>query len=122
MNEERRRILDLVQNKTLNASEGVALLGALEPVPDNFLTQPSPTSNPKNDWRWLVIRVSDRVSGRRKVHVRMPYRLMEFGLRMGNIAGFDATELRETINQVENGSLLEVIDEEDGEHVQIYLE
>ncbi len=122
MNEERRRILDLVQNKTLNASEGVALLGALEPEPDNFLTQPSSTSNPKNDWRWLVIRVSDRVSGRRKVHVRMPYRLMEFGLRLGDIAGFDATELRETLNQAENGSLLEVIDEDDSEHVQIYLE
>ncbi len=82
--------------------------------------EPVSPNRPKS--RWFRVRVSDTATGRVKVNINMPMSLVDFGLKMGGIAGFDAEELRTSLQQSEGGKLIDVLDEEDGEHVEIFVE
>jgi len=77
--------------------------------------------------RWLKIRVRDRNSDRNKVTVTLPLGLVSFGLGMARRFGADmgdveVDEVMSLIKAGERGMLVEVDDEEDGDHVQIYLD
>jgi len=77
--------------------------------------------------RWLKIRVRDRNSDRNKVTVTLPLGLVSFGLGMARRFGADmgdveVDEVMSLIKTGERGMLVEVDDEEDGDHVQIYLD
>lgn len=77
--------------------------------------------------RWLRIRVRELGSERHKVTVNIPLWLVSMGLGVAgkvgaDIEGFDANELRAMVQNGERGILVDVQDEEDGEHVQIYLD
>ncbi|MCI0398854.1 MAG: hypothetical protein L0322_28530, partial [Chloroflexi bacterium] len=74
---------------------------------------------------WLHIRVSDLATGKNKVTVNVPLRLVKFGMRLGQrftpeAAGLDWNEL--STLATEKGVLVDVQDEEDGEQVQIYVD
>ena len=132
--EERRKILELVAGGKLDAGEAADLLGAMptaaeDPgVPVARAAEKAP-AEPENGGspRWLHIRVGDLHSGKHKVSVNIPLRLLQVGLRIGS--GF-APELREiewkdvaeALAAGERGILVDVEDEEDGEHVQIYVD
>jgi len=77
--------------------------------------------------RWLKIRVRDRNSDRNKVTVTLPLGLVSFGLGMARRFGADmgeveVDEVMSLVKAGERGMLVEVDDEEDGDHVQIYLD
>lgn len=77
--------------------------------------------------RWLKIRVRDMNSERNKVTVNVPLWLVNFGLgtarRFGaDMGGFDPELLQQMVKEGHKGILVDVQDDEDGEHVQIYLE
>lgn len=77
--------------------------------------------------RWLRIRVRDLETGRNKVSVNLPLGIVTFGLgiarrfnpEMGEI---DVDDMMTLIKQGERGLLVDVHDEEDNEHVQIYVD
>ena len=121
MNEERMRILNMVQSNQLSASEAATLLGALESASVDKTS--APESNPKrSNWRWFRILVTDRESGRQKVNIRMPFSLLQFGLKMGGVAGYDVESLQEALIGTGDGTLVDVDDLEDGERVLISVE
>ncbi|HSG15830.1 MAG TPA: hypothetical protein VLE70_05850 [Anaerolineae bacterium] len=75
---------------------------------------------------WLRVRVSDLKTGRKKVTVNIPMRLMRFGMAVGSrfapeLNDFDWDELTGMLGS-EKGMLVDVQDEEDGEHVQIFVD
>jgi hypothetical protein len=77
--------------------------------------------------RWLKIRVRDMSTGRNKVTVNLPLRLVTFGLGIANrfgadLNGVEVGEIIDMIQQGEKGILVDVEDEEDGEHVQVILD
>jgi hypothetical protein len=62
-----------------------------------------------------------------KAMVNLPIGLMDWGLRVGaqfapEMEGLDLNELSEILRSGADGKIVEVIDEEDGEHVEIYIE
>ena len=62
-----------------------------------------------------------------KALVNLPIGLMDWGLRVGaqfapEMEGLDLGELSEILRSGADGKIVEVIDEEDGEHVEIYIE
>ena len=76
---------------------------------------------------WLRIRVNDMASGRNKVSVNIPLRMMKAGLELGGsfapgLRRFDWERLSSSLAETEGGLLVEVQDEEDGEHVRIFVE
>lgn len=76
---------------------------------------------------WLHIRVSDNASGKRKVSVNIPLRLLKVGWKIGrgfvpelqNIAWDD---LMDSLSQGQSGSLIDVEDDDDNTRVQIYVD
>jgi hypothetical protein len=77
--------------------------------------------------RWLRVRVSDMKTGRPRVNVRLPLTLVGFGLKMGRhfapeMEGMDMEELTRVLQTGEPGPFVDVYDEDDGEHVEVFLE
>ena len=78
--------------------------------------------------RWLKIRVSELSSGRNKVNISLPMGFVGFGLGIARRFGADfddeykIDEMWSAIKQGERGVLVDVEDEEDDKHVQIFLD
>ena len=75
---------------------------------------------------WFHVRVSDLKSGKNRVTVNIPLRLIGMGLNIGRrfapeLDGMDWNEIKSTLSE-EKGVLVDVEDEEDGEHVLIYID
>lgn len=78
--------------------------------------------------RWLKVRVRDLNSDRNKVSVTIPLGFISFGLGIARRFGADLDdsvnidEMWQMIRNGERGVLVDVEDEEDNQHVQIYLD
>jgi hypothetical protein len=133
---ERQEILEMVASGKITAAEAAQMLSGIR---QNAPTAPTPPAPPKVDWvedapvkgngrkpSWLHIRVAD-ADGRNKVSVNVPLRFVKFGLRLGRrfapeLEGVKLEELNELLEDVEIGPLVEVIDEDKGEQVRIYVD
>lgn len=85
-----------------------------------------PVSQPRKQPRWFHIRVNDLKSGKNRVTVNIPLRLINMGLKIGQrftpeLNDFDWQEINSSLNE-EKGVLIDVTDESDGEHVLIYVD
>lgn len=120
-NEERMKILKMVDEGKITAEEAAKLLAALsesrKPPRKASLQYPGGA-------RWLRVRVTDTVTGKAKATVNLPLRLVDAGLNIASqyAPGVNFDELVEAINAGAEGKIIDVIDEEDGEHVEIYIE
>jgi|CXWL01.1.fsa_nt_gi hypothetical protein len=126
--EERMKILKMIEEGKINAEEGAKLLAALA---DSRRTPPSASLSAASlaggSARWLRIRVTDSVTGKTKVNVNLPMGLVDVGLKIGaRFAPEIDSEQMDAINQALksglSGKIIDVTDEEDGEHVEIFVE
>ena len=88
---------------------------------------PPPPSTPGQRAHWLHVRVSDMKTGRPRVNVRLPLSLVGFGLKMGRhfapeMEGMDINALTQMLQMGEPGPYVDVYDEDDGEHVEVFLD
>lgn len=125
--EERIRILKLIQEGKITADEGAKLLSALSSAEKPKKTRPMPTASGGKQARWFRVRVTDLRSGKTKTSVNIPLGLMEWGLQIGaqyapDLGGLDSEQLIEMLQSGAMGKIVDVIDEEDGEHVEIFIE
>ena len=121
--EERLKILQMLEEEKITAEEAATLLRALE----GGRRTGSGAPGPGGANRYLRIRVTDLASGSAKVNVTVPMGLVSAGLRMAErfapeFEGFDMQELEELLASGAEGKLVEVMDEEDNERVEIYVE
>lgn len=121
--DERMQILRMIENRQISAEEGARLLGALEDTPPS-----PPPPSPQTRGRWLNVRVTDIRSGKRKVNVRIPLSLVDIGLKLGakfspvGIEGLDMSQIMSAVKAGGMGKIVDVEDEDDGEHVEVYIE
>ncbi|MEW6181313.1 MAG: hypothetical protein AB1522_15460 [Chloroflexota bacterium] len=129
--EERLKILQLLQEGKITADQAARLLEALETSAAQAKGIPRPPVPPSpptaGSGRWLRVRVTDTDTGKTRVNVRLPLNLVASGIRMGmrfapEIEGLDVNELMSFIQSGESGHLVDVYDDEDGEHVEVYIE
>jgi hypothetical protein len=131
--EERLKILNLLQEGKITAAEAARLLEALETssakpgVRAGVGSTPPYPPSPVSGGKWLRVRVTDTNSGKTRVNVRLPLNLVGSGIRMGmrfapEIEGLDPNALMEWIQSGEMGQIVDVMDEEDGEHVEVFIE
>jgi len=122
--EERMKILKMIEEGKLSAEEGTKLLSALS---DRRLpTPPRPPGMPGSP-RWLRIRVTDVRTGRSKASVQIPLALVDAGMKIGahfapEVEGVNMSNVMEALRSGVTGKIIDVTDEEDGEHVEIYVE
>ncbi len=124
--EERMQILRMVENRQINAEEAAKLLAALE---DKGKAEPNvPPPSPQTQGRWFHVRVTDLKTGKRKVNVNIPLGLVDVGLKMGarfapaGLEGLDMNQIMAAIKAGGEGKIADMQDEEDGEHVEIFVE
>lgn len=123
--EERMQILKMIEEGKISAADGAELLRALSKDKGNQATV-EPLKGASNP-RWFRVRVTDMKSGRNKVNVNIPFGLVNVGLKMGarfapEMDSVDFDELMEAVRSGKQGKVLDVMDEEGGEHVEIFVE
>lgn len=123
--EERMRILKMIEAGKISAEEGARLLSALSE--ERRGPNPSATARVSGAARWLRVRVTDVASGRSKATVQIPIALLDAGMKIGahfapEVEGVDMSTIMEALRSGMTGKIVDVIDEEDGEHVEIFVE
>ena len=121
--EERMKILKMIEEGKLSAEEGTKLLAALNVKRPTSLRSPGTPGGAK----WLRIRVTDTRTGRSIASVQIPIALVDAGLEIGahfapEVDGVDMSNVMEALRSGVTGKIIDVTDEEDGEHVEIYVE
>jgi len=126
--EERMKILKMIEEGKISAEEGTKLLSALNQSRRGVGT-PNPPRPPEmsGSARWLRIRVTDTRTGRSKASVQIPLALVDAGMKIGahfapEVEGVDMSNVMDALRAGVTGKIIDVVDEEDGEHVEIYVE
>lgn len=122
--EERMQILRMIEEGIISAAEGAELLRALESSERGVLNEPLKGSSRP---RWFRVRVTDTKTGRNKVNVNIPMGLVNVGIKMGakfapEIDGARYESIMDAIRSGQQGKIMDIYDEEDGEHVEIFVE
>jgi hypothetical protein len=120
--EERLKILKMIDEGKITAEEGAKLLAALSE--SRKTSRKVSLRSSGGGARWLRVRVTDMVTGKSKATVNLPLGLVDAGLNIASqyAPGIAFDELIEAINAGAEGKIIDVIDDEDGEHVEIFIE
>lgn len=118
---ERVKILKMIEEGKITAEEGSRLLTALSK------SKQVRADVQVSEAKWLRIRVSDLDTGKTTVNVNLPVGLVDVGLRMGarfvpDMEGIELEELSEALRQGMTGKILDIVDEDEGQRVEIYFE
>ncbi len=122
--EERMQILKMIEEGKISASEGAELLRTLAQNVRNQTPEPlKGTSNP----RWFRVRVTDTHTGRNKINVNIPMGLVNVGIKMGarfapEVEGIDYQEIMDAIHSGQQGKIFDIINDEEAERVEIFVE
>lgn len=123
--EERMKILKMIEEGKVSAEDGAKLLAALS---ESHRT-PGSSGSPRGSGagRWLRIRVTDIATGRSKASVQIPLGLIDAGMKIGahfapEVEGVDMSYVMDALRSGMTGKIIDVTDDEDGEHVEIYVE
>ncbi|MBI3159470.1 MAG: hypothetical protein HYZ26_07715 [Chloroflexi bacterium] len=121
--EERMKILQMVQDGKISAEDGAKLLAALAENQGRTRTAVARVGNA----RYMRVRVTDTITGKTKVSVNLPMSLVDAGLNIASnfvpdIEGFNMDQVSEAIRDGLTGKIVDVQDDEDGEHIEIFIE
>jgi hypothetical protein len=125
--EERMKILKMIEEGKISADDGSKLLAALSDSRRGGPPTPPRPPGMGGSARWLRIRVTDTRTGRSKASVQIPLALVDAGMKIGahfapEVEGVDMRNVMEAVRTGVTGKIIDVTDEEDGEHVEIYVE
>jgi len=122
--EERMKILKMISDEKITAEEGSRLISALSQKSEKKIKFAKRSLSSQ----MLRVRVTDMSTGKTKVNVNVPMKLVDAGL---NIAAQFTPEMenaqmmeavKEALAENMSGKIVDVVDEEDQEHVEIFIE
>lgn len=122
--DERMKILKMINDGKISAEEGSRLLSALSQRSD----KPNRTARHSLSNQMLRVRVTDMSTGKTKVNINVPIKLVNAGINIAAqfIPEMESAQMMEAVKEAlaENlsGKIVDVIDEEDQEHVEIFIE
>jgi len=130
--EERMQILRMIQEEKITVEEGMRLLETLsEERPPRPISTPASSAEPtlpqRGGPRWFHVQVTDTNTGKTRVNIRLPLSVVTAGSKLGarfstNVDGLDMNQLNEYIRSGVTGKVVDIYDEQDGEHVEVFLE
>ena len=124
--EERLIVLKMIEEGRVSVEDGANLLSSLEGSTPRRPSRPRPPAGPRA-LRMLRVMVNEGRSRKLKVNVVLPMALVDAGLNIAsNYIDEDTEEhaaaLIEAIRSGTTGKVLDYVAEDDGEHVQVYIE
>lgn len=131
--EERMKILKMVEEGKISPEEGAKLLAALSESAGNKAGSSAGAASSyanvrgAGGARWLRVRVTDIATGKQKVSVNLPIGLVSVGAKIAakfapEAENLEINQIMEAIKSGAQGKIIDVTDDEDGEHVEIYVE
>ncbi len=111
--EERLRILQMIQDGKISAEEGAALLA-----------KSAGRATPRAPRQFRIV-VTDLETGQLKVNMSMPWSLLNMGIKMGARFAQNAIRLEDLKAAAESGAegkVADVVDREAGERVEVFVE
>jgi len=126
--EERMKILKMIEEGKISAEEGAKLLAALAEGSRGSLDPAAPGKPGRPGApRTLRIRVTDMATGRSKASVQIPLALVDAGMKIGahfapEVEGVDMSNVMDAMRSGVTGKIIDVVDDNDGEHVEIFIE
>ena len=123
--EERMKILKMIEDEKITAEEGAKLLSLLGSG-SGTAKGPAPRGR-AGSARTLRVRVTDVKTGRSKASVQIPLSLVDAGMKIGahfapEIEGVELDQVMEAFQSGMTGKIIDVVDDEDGEHVEIFID
>jgi hypothetical protein len=123
--DERMRILKMIEEHKITAEDGAKLLAALGE--GSSAGAAAGAGRGGSAGKWLRIRVTDIATGRSKASVQIPIGLMDAGMKIGahfapEVEGVDMTRVLDAVRAGASGKIIDVTDDTDGEHVEIFVE
>jgi len=129
--EEKMQILKMLEEGKISADEAAGLLEALgedsqvrkETGSRESFSEPAGGRGA----RWFRVMVTDTDTGKSRVNVRLPIGMVRAGMKMGmrfapEVEGLDLDELTEFLRSGALGKIVDVYDDDDGEHVEVFIE
>ena len=122
--DERLRVLKLIEEGKISASDAVSMLDAASNPAKEAGQSTTVSSEPP---RYIHVLVTDLDTGKARVNIRMPINLVNTGIKMGahlstEINVLDTNQINDYIKRGITGQVLDVVDDDEGERVQIFLE
>ena len=123
--EERMRILKMVEEHKITVEEAAKLLAAIGE--GGAATAGQRQGRGAQAGKWLRIRVTDIATGRSKASVQIPLGLLDAGMKIGahfapEVEGVDMSNVLDAVHSGVTGKIIDVTDDKDGEHVEIFVE
>lgn len=128
--DERMRILKMLEEGKIDSAQAAELLHAVDSSDSTAQAGEQAETNGGSARRgkWLVVKVTDTATGKKKVNVRVPTALIRGASKIAgksgklNLGGIEIENLEELLNSGMEGMIADVTDEKDNEHVEVYLE
>ncbi len=119
---DRIKILKMIEDGKISPAEGLRLLAQGEPearAPAAEVASGGP--------RWLRVLVTDTLTGKARVNVRLPVNLVSAGVKLGarlstEMDDLNMEQISESIRNGYTGIVLDMVNTDEDEHVQISLE
>lgn len=126
-NSERLKVMKLVQESKITPEEGMELLEMLDKKEKPQKPVMPEAARPVGQGKWLRVNVTDMDTGKLRVNVRVPLGLVNAGMKLGSkfapeVDGINFEEVIQAAREGGTGEIIDVYDEDDREHVEIFIE
>lgn len=127
MNEEKMMILKMVQDGKISVNEAAILLETLDSGSKKKENKKQSDEPRKGEGKFFRVSITDTTTGKTRANIRMPLSVMGIGMRFGahfapQIDGVESEQLMDAIRNGQVGKIIDVFDDDDGEHVEIFIE
>ncbi len=127
MSEERLMILKLLKDGKITADEAARLLETVDGAKSRADHSHEDTEGEKGQGKFFRVKVTDTDTGKIRANIRIPLSVMGAGAKFGahftpQIDGLEDEDIMRLVRSGEVGKVLDVFDDEDGEHVEIFIE
>lgn len=126
--DERMMVLKLLKDGKITADEAAKLLETIDKTdPKKKKAQVEEYEEIKGQGKFFRVKITDATNGKIRANIRIPLSVMGAGAKFGahfapQINGIESEDLMKAVRDGEVGKILDVFDDEDNEHVEIYIE
>ena len=127
MNDEKLMILNMLQEGKISAEEAAKLLETINAGSNKEDNASEEIGRQEEQGKFFRVKITDTQTGKSRANIRIPLNVIGIGRRFGaqfapQINGVETEDLMEAVSNGKVGKIIDVFDDQDGEHVEIYIE
>jgi hypothetical protein len=125
--DERMMVLKLLKDGKITADEAAKLLETIDRTSPKKKSKTEEPETIKGQGKFFHVKITDTDTGKVRANIRIPLSVIEVGSKFGahfapQIDGIENEDLMQAIKDGEVGKVMDVFDDDDNEHVEIYIE